>query len=427
MDRARILVVDDEPGVRAALEGILRDEGFAVTTVGSGEEALRAVEGSPFDAVLLDVWLPGKDGLETLMELRDRGCDLEVVMISGHGTIETAVRATKLGAFDFVEKPLSLDKTLLVLRNALRQRLLERRNRQLLRQLDRDTEILGHSAAMDRLRAEIASAAAADAAVLIRGERGTGRETVARRIHAASARADRPFVELPCGALDETAAAEALFGGPGHRGRIELAEGGSLFLEELDLMSAGLQRRLAGSAQALERDPRGARLIASTAADPSTLDPSLRGRLDVIRISIPALREHREDVELLAERFMRGLSREYGVPEKRFDPASLAALRAYRWPGNVRELRNLAERVLLLVPGPVIGVADLPEELGGAAGPAEDLYGEFSSLAEGLETFERYYIRRVVREAGGETLAAARRLGLAPEVLERKLREWNLA
>src|SRR5262245_33787395 len=210
MAAENILVIDDEPGVRDALEDILRDEGFTVATAASGEEGLEALEVNKFDAVLLDVWLPGIDGLETLIRLRQRHVDSEVVMISGHGTIETAVRATKLGAFDFVEKPLSLERTLLVLRNALRQRWLEKRNRRLVEQLNRDTEIVGHSAAAQRLRAEVGAAATSDAPVLICGERGSGREAVARRIHSTGPRAGEAFVDLPCGALDAQAGAGAL-------------------------------------------------------------------------------------------------------------------------------------------------------------------------------------------------------------------------
>ena len=231
MTAERILVVDDEPGVRSALEAILADEGFDVTTVESGEAGLEALDRGSFDAVLLDVWLPGIDGLDTLRRMRELNRDVEVVMISGHGTIETAVRATKLGAFDFVEKPLSLDQTLLVLRNALRQRRLQRSNRQLLEQVTRDTEIFGNSAAAVELREMVQMAATADAPVLICGERGSGRETVARRIHAAGRRPDGPFVEIPCGALDAQAADRALSGEQG--GRIALAEGGSLFLEDV--------------------------------------------------------------------------------------------------------------------------------------------------------------------------------------------------
>jgi len=415
----RILVVDDEPGVRSALEAILVDEGFDVTSVESGEDGLDALERESFDALLLDVWLPGIDGLDTLRRLRERNHDVEVVMISGHGTIDTAVRATKFGAFDFVEKPLSLDRTLLVLRNALRQRRLQRSNRRLLEQLTRDTEIAGTSAAAVELRNVVQAAAATDAPVLICGERGAGRETVARRIHAAGRRPDGPFVEIPCGALDDHAANRALSSEQG--GRIALAEGGALFLEDVDRLDEKIQRRLAASLLARTKGGGDIRIMASAPPDAAGLEHELRQLLDVIRIAVPSMRERREDIELLAERFMLDLSREYGRSPKQLAPDCLAALKTHDWPGNIRELWNLMERILLLVPHEVVRSEDLPEGFGGARGPAEDLYRDFESLDEGLRAFERYYLHRIMAQENGNEEAAAARLGLAPEKLRRRL------
>ncbi len=417
----RILVVDDEPGVRAALTSILSDEGFQVVSAESGEQGLEVVLRERFDAVLLDVWLPGIDGLETLQRMRDRRFDAEVVMISGHGTIETAVRATKLGAFDFVEKPLSLEKTLLVLRNALRQRRLEQRNRTLLEQLARATEIVGQSAAAETLRREVDIAASTDAPVLILGERGSGRETAARRIHAAGRNPDGPFVEVPAGALDLPAAEGALFGSAGQPGRVELAAGGTLFIENADRLAPELQGRLA---ERLGRAPRAGaagRVIASVQSDPPRLEAALLQAVDVVRIRVPALRERREDIAVLAERFMRRLAREYGRPPKRLGADALAALVSYAWPGNLLELENLIERLLLYAPGEVVGCRDLPESLGGAPPPAEDLYREFGSLAEGRAAFERYFVNRVLVEEGADREAAARRLGIAREELDARV------
>jgi len=414
----RILVVDDEPGVRAALAGILRDEGYGVVAVGSGEDGLATAGEQAFDLVLLDVWLPGIDGLETLRQLRERGADAEVVMISGHGTIETAVRATKLGAFDFVEKPLSLDKTLLVLRNALRQRRLEQRNRRLLEQLGQDTEVVGSSAAAVRLRREIAIAAASDAALLVSGEPGSGRERVARRLHAAGRSPDGPFVEVPCGTLDAATAARVLFGEPPQPGRVDRAAGGTLFVENAERLAPGLQQRLA------ERLRDGAcRVIASTAAEPTGLDPELLRAVDVLRIRVPALRERREDIEPLAQRAMGRLAREYSRPAKRLGAETLAVLRSHAWPGNLRELENLMERLLLFAPGESIEVRDLPESLGGTRAPGEDLYRAFGSLAEGVRAFERYFVARVLAEEPTDRDAAARRLGIGRDELERRLGE----
>jgi len=420
----RILVVDDEPGVRMALEAILSDEGYVVATAESGEDGLQALRDQDFDALFLDIWLPGMDGMETLRELRERNIETEVVMISGHGTIETAVRATKLGAFDFVEKPLSLEKTLLVLRNALRQRRLEQRNRRLLEQLARDTEIVGNSAGTAALRRMVEVAAESDAPVLICGERGSGRETVARRIHAGSLRPSAPFVETPCSALDDRAAERALYGGEERRGRIALASGGSLFLEDVERLPAKLQRRLA--ATLLERSQRepGLRVLACVSSQ-DDLDPELQQFLGVLRVDVPSLRERREDIPLLAERFMREIAAEYGREPKRLSPDCLAALRAHSWPGNVRELGNLMEGLLLSAAGETVSVQDLPEELGGAARLTEDLYREFGSLEEGRRAFERYYITRVRTEAGGDDGAAAKRLGLTAAELKKRLEEFS--
>ena len=418
----RILVVDDEPGVRSALEAILADEGFRVRCVASGEEGLEVVETETFDAVLLDVWLPGSDGLATLQELRARRVEAPVVMISGHANIDTAVRATKLGAFDFVEKPLSLEKTLLVLRNAMRQSRLERTNLHLLEQLSRDTEIVGRSAAAQHLRRDVEVASGSDAPVLIVGATGSGRETVARRIHASGGRADAPFVEVPCAALDAAAAVAALYGAAAEGGRMLLAAGGTLFLEDANRLAAELQPRLAASLQRQARTPPGLRVMASVASASDGLDPALRQCVDVIRITVPDLRQRREDIPLLVERFMREISREYGRPAKPLAPDTLAALQGHDWPGNIRELRNLVERLLLFAPGDIVVLQDLPETLGGATGLAEDLYREFDSLKEGVLAFERYYVLRVLTEVGADREKAASRLGLSPKRLNELLK-----
>jgi len=417
MSRESILVVDDEPGVRSMLEAILKDEGYGVTAVGSGEEGVTAASARGFDALLLDVWLPGIDGLETLSRLKAQGIDAEVVMISGHGTIETAVKATKLGAFDFVEKPLSLEKTLLVLRNALRQRRLEKRNRSLLDQLARDTEILGDSEAARRVRREADAAAASEAPVLVCGEVGSGRETVARRVHSASRRADQAFVHVACAGLSGAAGAAVLFGSEAGPGRLALAERGSVFLEDVDALPGALQAAMA----AWMPDHPGVRWIATAAANPAGLTSPLREHLDVVRITIAPLRARREDIALLALRFQRDLAREYGRAEKRFSGEALAALSRHDWPGNIRALRNAVERALLLAPSDEIQVADLPLDLGGATHPAEDLYGSFETLAEGLAAFERYFLRRALREEKGDLEATARRVGVSAATLRDRI------
>jgi two-component system nitrogen regulation response regulator NtrX len=409
MTRESILIVDDEPGVRSMLEVILKDEGYGVAAVGTGEDGLAAATERPFDALLLDVWLPGIDGIETLSRLKAKGVDAEVVMISGHGTIDTAVKATKLGAFDFIEKPLSLEKTLLVLRNALRQRRLEKRNRSLLDQLARDTEILGQSEAIRRVRREAAAAAGSEAPVLIYGEAGSGRETLARHLHTASRRSDQAFVHVPCAVLRGDAGAAVLFGSDAAPGWLALAERGSLFLEDVDTLSSDLQASIAAwlSVHA------GVRVLASAGPDPAGLGSPLREHVDVVRIATAPLRERREDIALLAARFLRDLAREYGRPERTFAPDAIAALCRHDWPGNVRALRNVVERALLLAPADEIRAADLPPELGGEPIATEDLYAPFPTLSEGLAAFERYFLRRALREDKGDLHAVARRVGLS--------------
>jgi two-component system nitrogen regulation response regulator NtrX len=426
MTRENVLVIDDERGVRTALEAILRDEGYAVLSAATGEEGLELLPSASVDAVLLDVWLPGIDGLETLRRLRDRGVDAEVIMISGHGTIETAVKATKLGAFDFVEKPLSLEKTLLVLRNALRQKRLERRTRKLLEQLAADTEIVGQSRVAERLRQDISAAATSEAPVIIRGERGTGRETVARAIHAAGRFSDGSFVAIPCAALDASAAGEAMFGAGGAPSRIALAAGGSLFLADIERLDPELQERIAGAIASRATDQAPVRYLASTRADAAGIREPLRHAMDVIRIEVPPLRERREDIPLLAERFMRNLAREYGRPEKRLAPECLSACVAYAWPGNVRELRNVIERLLVMTPGDTVTLTDLPEAMGGGRRMGEDLYREYASLAEGVEAFERYFVDRALSAEHGDRSAAAARLGIDRKKLDERITALKL-
>lgn len=425
--RDRILVVDDEPGVRSVLGAILGDEGYEVFTASSGEEAVETMAGASFDAVLLDVWLPGMDGMETLGIVREKWRDVAVVMISGHGTIETAVRATRAGAFDFVEKPLSLDRTLLVLRNALRQRRLERRNRVLLDQLARDTEIHGSSPAAERSRREVDAAAASDASVVLAGEGGSGRAALARRIHSLGTRRDHPFVTVPCGAVADAAEDDILFRSASGPGRIALAGAGTLFLEEANRLSSALRARIADELDSLAGSDAGdaPRVMASVRPDDPGLVDAFVGRFEAIRIDVPPLRARREDIGVLAVHFMGDLAREYGRREKTFEREALAALAAYGWPGNVAELRHVVERLLLLSSRETIGIADLPAEMGGEGIPVEDLYREFESLAEGLEAFERSMVLRVVAATGRDLDAAARRLGVTRPHLETRLRAFD--
>lgn len=408
----RILIIDDEPGVRTALAGILEDEGFEVGTAESGEAGLERLAEGAWDALFLDVWLPGIDGLVTLERIRASGSDVAVVMISGHGTIETAVRATREGAFDFIEKPLSLERTLLVLRNALTRRKLERRNRQLVRHLARESEVVGSSDAARRLRRAIEVAVSSRAPVLVCGEPGSGRETVARQIHAGGACSEGPFVELSGSARAESRDAAAL------EARFERARGGVLYLDDAERLRADLQRGLAALLDApTEGLP--VRGILAVGPDPA-LEPELMRVVDGVRVLVLPLRERREDIPAFAERMIRNLAREYGLPPKRLTPDALRALAEHDWPGNVRELQNLAERVLLSVEGEAIDAADLPratDHRGGSRALAA-LDRDFGSLAEAVRAFERYHAARVLAETR-DAAVAAERLGIDREALRR--------
>ena len=448
-----VLVVDDEAGVRASLAAILGDEGYAVDAVDSGEKALTALEARRYDLVLLDVWLPGADGLEVLGRIREADPELPVVVISGHGTIETAVKAVRLGAHDFVEKPLSLEKTLLAVRNALQRRRLETEIRALKQQLDERYVMVGESAALKRLRAEIAQAAPTSGRVLIFGENGTGKELVARAIHARSLRASGPFVEVNCAAIPEELIESELFGHvkgaftgalATRKGKFELADGGTIFLDEIADMSLRTQAKVLRALQEQRIEPVGGagsvavdvRVIAATNKD---LDEEIRKgrfredlyfRLNVIPFHVPPLRERREDVPLLARHFMEVLSAEHGRRPRTITEEGLAALSRLPWPGNVRELRNIIERLVIMTPGDTIELRHLPasllEGLPAGAAPSGEGPATPGTLAEAREDFERRYILRRYRECGGNMSRTAEALGVERSNLYRKMKGHRL-
>src|SRR5687767_9897933 len=367
-----ILIVDDEPGVRSALGGVLRDEGYEVDAVDSGEACLERLARQTYDVVVLDIWLPGIDGLATLARMRERQIDVQVVIISGHGNIESAVRAIKMGAFDFVEKPLTLEKTVLVVRNALRQRTLEAENRALRARVDAQHTMVGESLGMTRLREQVAMAAPTNGRVLVFGENGTGKELVARNIHALSLRRTGPFVEVNCAAIPEELIESELFGHvrgaftgavADRRGKFEAAHGGTIFLDEIGDMSLKTQAKVLRVLQEQVMEAVGgsarirvdARVLAATNKDLPTeiragrFREDLFFRLNVVPIFVPPLRERQEDIALLADHFMAMLAREYGRRSKTFEADAVIALRHYIWPGNVRELRNVVERLMIMV------------------------------------------------------------------------------
>ena len=441
-----ILIVDDERGIRETARAVLEDEGFVADTVASGEECLRAVERRAYACVLLDVWLPGMDGLETLEKLRERGTEAAVVMISGHATIETAVRATKLGAFDFIEKPLSIEKTVLTIRNAIRQRELERMNAELSARLMEENAMVGESTPMRALRKQIELVAPTDGRVLIYGESGTGKELVARAIHAQSRRAAAPFIEVNCAAIPEELIESELFGHVrgaftgatgAKRGKFELADHATLFLDEVGDMSSRVQAKVLRVLEEQRFEPVGSsvqvsvdvRVIAATnkrlehELERGQFRADLLHRLNVIPFELPPLRERLEDVPLLVEHFNHKFSAALGKRPKRFEPEALEAMQAYAWPGNVRELRNTVERVLIMHSETRVTPADLPP-LGGAEPPATAF--RFSSFKDASEAHQRDFIRRKLAEAEGNVSRAAELMGMDRSHLYRRMRSLGI-
>src|SRR5450759_474872 len=429
-DGPRILICDDEPGIRKTLSQILDDEGYTVDAVGLGQDALARAfgdEGQRPEAIFLDVWLPDLDGLTVLDRLRAAGLSMPVVMISGHGTVDTAVQAVKRGADDFLEKPLSLERVLLTLDKALERYHLARERDDLRRELMSRTDdaaketLLGTSPAMMRLLDEIRRAGASEARVLIMGVSGVGKELFG---HVKGS-----FT----GAIDD------------RKGKWEQADGGTLFLDEIGDMSPRTQAKIlraiqdgritrVGGTKTLATD---VRIVAATNRDlpamirAGTFREDLYFRLAVVPLRVPPLSERPEDIPLLVAHFAQSLARRRGRRTKAFEPEAVEVLAKRRWPGNVRELQNLVERVLLMSSGPVVRAADLPPEDGPAAGrgpsrPASDEVPAHATLAEAREAFEKHYLSRVLAETKGNVSRAAERLGLDRTTLHRKMKALGL-
>jgi len=445
-----ILIVDDEVSIRHSLKDVLEEEGYKTVGAESGEACLETLRKTSFDVVLLDVWLPGIDGLETLEKIRDMEAASEVIMISGHGTIETAVRATKLGAYDFLEKPLSIEKTLIVIKNAIDAKRLREENRELKKQLIPKSVIVGESVPMKALRQQIQIMAPTNGRVLIYGESGTGKELVARAIHLNSQRKDEMFVEVNCAAIPEDLIESELFGHrkgcfPGaladKEGTFQKAHGGTMFLDEIGDMSLKTQSKVlrtledqrfvpVGSDEAITVD---ARVIASTNKDldeeisKGNFREDLFYRVNVIPFSVPPLRERKEDIPLLARHFLKEFAASYGRRSREITDDAIETLMRYSWPGNVRELRNVMERIVIMNPTAVrIERKHLPPLLqrdGGrrAAGT------EFSSLHQARAAYERDYILKKLDENYGNVTRTAEVLGLERSHLYRKMRSLGIA
>ena len=441
-----ILIVDDERGIRDTLRAVMEDEGFVADSVSSGEECLKALGKRAYGCILLDVWLPGIDGLETLKQLRASGSDAAVVIISGHGNIETAVRATKLGAFDFIEKPLSLEKTVLTVRNALRQQRLEMINADMAAALAEEYTMVGESVAMRALRKQISIVAPTDGRVLIYGESGTGKELVARAIHLGSLRAAAPFVEVNSAAIPEELIESELFGHvkgaftgatAAKKGKFELADGATLFLDEVGDMSSKVQAKVLRVLEEQHFEPVGSgatisvdvRLIAATnkrldvEIEQGNFRSDLFYRLNVIPFELPPLRDRLEDVPLLVDFFNRHYSTAYGKKLKQFLPEAIEALQSYSWPGNVRELRNTIERVVIMHPGLKVAAADLPPQ-GKEEAPATSF--RFPSFKEATDAYHREFIQRKLEEADGNVSRAAELMGVDRSHLYRRMRALGI-
>jgi two-component system nitrogen regulation response regulator NtrX len=456
---ARILVCDDEPGIRKTLSQVLADEGYEVSAVGSGEEALaRALAAEePPDAVFLDVWLPDLDGLSVLERLRAAWLDVPIVMISGHGTVETAVQAVKRGADDFLEKPLALERVLLTLEKALEKARLARERDELARALRdqraREAEeemLVGSGPAMARLHAEIARAGASDARVLITGGSGVGKELVARALHRASPRAERAFVEVNGAAIPDDLVESELFGHvkgaftgatEDRKGKWEQADGGTLFLDEIGDMSPRAQSKIlraiqdgrvtrVGGARTIETD---VRVVAATNRDlPSMIRngqfrEDLYFRLAVVPLEVPTLAQRPEDVPELVAHFARRLAVRRGRRPKTFAPEAVSELTRRTWPGNVRELQNVVERAVLMSASPVVRAEDLPPDdprLARNGAAPEILPGQ--TLADAREAFEKRVLTRVLAESRGNVSRAAERLGLDRTTLHRKMKAFSM-
>lgn len=416
MPRGRILVVDDEESIRTTLRQILEDEGYSVTVCEDGETALKLLDKGDFEIVLLDVWLPGMDGIQVMEEMNKQRRTEEVLMISGHGTIDTAVRATRVGAYDFIEKPLSLERVLVGVQNALQKHRLEEGNRLLKDQLGEETQLVGESPAIQNLKEQIRRAAPTEGRVLVFGENGTGKELVARLIHAHSNRTGGPFVELNCAAIPQELIESELFG---HRkgsftgaienkkGKFLLANGGTLFLDEVGDMSLMTQAKVLRALQEQTIEPVGGegslkvdvRVIAATNKDlqleieEGNFREDLYYRLSVIPLVVPPLRERKEDIPLIFDYYSKFYGQKYGVPPKTLTDKAREALMGYAWPGNVRELRNLAERVMIMHPDVEVDPRHLP--LGNGTGTGPELVWE-GSLKDAREHFEHEFIRRAL-------------------------------
>ena len=449
-----ILVVDDEESIRGSLQGILEDEGYRVSLAVDGEDALSVLQKEIPDLVLLDIWMPRLDGLETLERIKELYPEIAVVMISGHGTIETAVKSTKLGAFDFIEKPLSLEKVLVTVHNAIGMSRLKIENKSLRGLIEERYELVGDSKAVRLLREQIRIVAPTEACILISGEAGTGKESVALGVHRLSSRSENPFITVNCGAIPEELLESELFGYekgafPGatsqRKGKLDLADGGTLFLEEIGEMPISIQMRLqkviedhafnrVGGSRSIDVD---VRIITATsrsledAIKAGTFTEQLYYLLNVVPFDIPSLKERREDIPVLIDHFLETFCLRETRERKSIHPEAVELMQSYDWPGNIRELKNIMERLVIMTPGRMIGIDQLPDMilegsqlLSSRSGEGRIL--ESSSLRDARELFEREFIIRKLEEYDWNVNRTAESIEIERSNLQRKIKTYGI-
>ncbi len=443
-----VLIVDDETAIINSLEGILSDDGFEVIHAYNGYEALKKIETHSPDIVLLDIWMPGMDGIDTLKEIKKTHPALPVVMITGHGSIESAVDATKSGAFDFLEKPLSIDKVMVTIKNALNFRKLEEENTYLRKKAIEKNSITGNSPAVQKLYSEIMAAAPTDASILISGENGTGKEMVARTIHQFSARPEGPFIIINCAAIPGDHLESELFGHEKgafdqatskNKGKFELASGGTLFLDEIGDMNINTQAKMLralesktfqriGSSRTIKMD---IRLVTSSNKNleeeikKGNFREDLFFRINVIPIHVPPLRDRKQDIPMLVDVFLTKLADKTSASPKTMSKSALALLDQYPWQGNVRELKNLMERLHVMVQGSTIEEADIPQPYNPQSPGSDRPDGRWVYTMDNLEdarrAFEQEYIRKKVADEKGDVAAAAKRMGTSVAFINKRL------
>ncbi len=442
-----ILIADDEQGIRNALQRLLEFESYNVLLAPDGPGALEKAREEKVDLILLDIKMPGMDGLEVLSHLHEEQPETPVVIISGHGTIQTAVEATRLGAYDFIEKPIDADRILLVIRNGLEQGKLRVENQSFRREFERSSEIIGENPEILAILDTVSKVASTNARVLIMGENGTGKEMVARTLHQSSPRAKEPFVEVNCAAIPEELIESELFGhekgsftGAVSRrvGKFEMADGGTLFLDEVGDMSLNAQAKVlrvlqesvferVGGTETIKVD---VRVIAAsnkdllTASQEGAFREDLFYRLNVVPIVVPPLRRRISDLPLLVDHFLQLTGGELGQPPRKLSKRAIERLKEYSWPGNVRELKNLIERVVILAPGTTIEARDLPEQAGGKK--VDDLFFDKESYGDFRAAMEKEFFERKLQLYGYNVSKTARKLGMQRSNLYKKLEKYDI-